>query len=55
MAPKEIMRRIRSRSSGKLFEDFPYLRKKLWGGIYFPSAEAMLWCALNRNEKGNSH
>jgi len=31
MAPSEIMRRIKGRSSSKLFEDFPHLRKRFWG------------------------
>ena len=31
MAPSEIMRRIKGRSSSKLFEDFPKLRKRFWG------------------------
>ena len=31
MAPSEIMRRIKGRSSNKLFEEFPSLRKRYWG------------------------
>lgn len=31
MAPSEIMRRIKGRTSSKLFEDFPHLRKRFWG------------------------
>ena len=31
MAPSEIMRRIKGRSSRKLFEFFPELRKRYWG------------------------
>ncbi len=31
MAPSEIMRRIKGRSSSKLFEDYPKLRKRFWG------------------------
>jgi len=31
MAPSEIMRRIKGRSSTKLFESFPDLRKRYWG------------------------
>jgi len=31
MAPSEIMRRIKGRSSSKLFEEFPHLRKRYWG------------------------
>ena len=31
MAPSEIMRRIKGRSSSKLFENFPELRKRYWG------------------------
>ena len=31
MAPSEIMRRIKGRTSRKLFEDFPLLKKRYWG------------------------
>ncbi len=31
MAPSEIMRRIKGRTSSKLFEEFPHLKKKYWG------------------------
>ena len=31
MAPSEIMRRIKRRSSAKLFESFPDLKKRYWG------------------------
>ena len=31
MAPREIMRRIKGRSSSKLFESFPELKKRYWG------------------------
>ena len=31
MAPSEIMRRIKGRTSSKLFEEFLHLRKKYWG------------------------
>ena len=31
MASSEIMRRIKGRTSSKLFEDFPHLRKRFWG------------------------
>ena len=31
MAPSEIMRRIKGRSSSKLFANFPALRKRFWG------------------------
>ena len=31
MAPSEIMRRIKGRSSTKLFESFPDLKKRYWG------------------------
>jgi putative transposase len=31
MAPSEIMRRIKGRSSSKLFEEFPLLKKRYWG------------------------
>ncbi len=31
MAPSEIMRRVKGRSSSKLFEEFPALKKRYWG------------------------
>ena len=31
LAPGEIMRRIKGRSAGKLFEEFPQLKKRYWG------------------------
>ncbi len=31
MAPSEIMRRIKGRSSSKLFEEFPVVKKRYWG------------------------
>ena len=31
MAPSEIMRRIKGRTSSKLFEDFPDIKKRYWG------------------------
>ena len=34
MAPSEIMRRIKGRSSAKLFESFSGLKKRYWGAIF---------------------
>ena len=31
MAPSQIMRRIKGRTSSKLLEEFPHLRKRFWG------------------------
>jgi len=31
MAPSEIMRRIKGRTSAKLFEEFPVIKKRYWG------------------------
>ena len=31
MAPSEIMRRIKGRSSNKLFSEFPAIKKRYWG------------------------
>ena len=31
MAPAEIMRRIKGRTSSKLFEEYPHLKKRYWG------------------------
>ena len=35
MAPSEIMRRIKGRSTRKLFEAYPELRKRYWGGHFW--------------------
>ena len=35
MAPSEIMRRIKGRSTRKLFETYPELRKRYWGGHFW--------------------
>jgi len=35
LAPSEIMRRIKGRSSRKIFEYFPIIKKKYWGRGYF--------------------
>ena len=34
LAPSEIMRRIKGRTSSKLFEEFPHVKKRYWGGIF---------------------
>ena len=34
MAPSEIMRQIKGRTSSKLFEEFPHLKKRYWGGTF---------------------
>ena len=31
MAPSEIMRRIKGRTSSKLLDEFPHLKKRYWG------------------------
>lgn len=31
LSPSEIMRRIKGRSSSKIFQDFKYLKKRYWG------------------------
>jgi putative transposase len=31
MSPSEIMRRIKGRTSTKLFEEFPHMKKRYWG------------------------
>jgi len=31
ISPSEIMRRIKGRTSSKLFEEFPHLKKRYWG------------------------
>ena len=31
LSPSEMMRRIKGRSSSKLFEEFPHVKKRFWG------------------------
>lgn len=31
LSPSELMRRIKGRTSSKLFEEFPHLKKRYWG------------------------
>ncbi len=31
LAPSEVMRRIKGRTSSKLFEEFPHVKKRYWG------------------------
>ena len=31
LAPSEIMRRLKGRTSSKLFEEFAHIRKRYWG------------------------
>jgi len=34
ISPSEIMRRIKGRTSTKLFQEFPQLKKRYWGNIF---------------------
>ena len=31
LAPSEVMRRVKGRTSSKLFEEFPHVKKRYWG------------------------
>ena len=31
LSPAEIMRRVKGRTSSKVFEEFPHVKKRLWG------------------------
>ena len=46
MAPSEIMRRIKGRSSSKLFAEFPHLRKRFWGRHFWACG---FFCASSGN------
>lgn len=46
MAPSEIMRRIKGRSSSKLFAEFPHLRKRFWGRHFWARG---FFCASSEN------
>ena len=36
LAPSEVMRRVKGRTSSKLFEEFPHVKKRYWGRNYSP-------------------
>ena len=36
MAPREIMRRLKGRTSSQLCEEFPHIRKGSWGSKFWP-------------------
>lgn len=46
MAPSEIMRRIKGRTSSKLFGVFPHLRKRFWGRHFWAGG---YFCASSGN------
>ncbi len=46
LAPSEIMRRIKGRSSSKLFSEFPHLRKRFWGRHFWARG---YFCASSGN------
>jgi putative transposase len=48
MAPSEIMRRIKGRSSSKLFADFPHLQKRFWGRHFWARG---FFCASSGNDE----
>ena len=48
MAPSEIMRRIKGRSSSKLFESFPELKKRYWGRHFWARG---YFCVISGNVK----
>ena len=50
MAPSEIMRRIKGRSSSKLFSEFPHLRKRFWGRHFWARG---FFCAGDRRDDKN--
>ena len=46
MAPSEIVRRIKGRTSSKLFAEFPHLRKRFWGRHFWARG---YFCASSGN------
>ena len=46
IAPSEIMRCIKGRSSAKVFESFPELKKRYWGGAFL--GERVFLCDVRR-------
>ena len=51
MAPSEIMRRIKGRTSSKLFEGFSHLKKRYWGKAFL--GERVLLCYGGANDRGD--
>ena len=51
MAPSEIMRRIKGRTSSKLFEELPALRKRYWGQHFLGTK--LLLCDGWRDQRGD--
>ena len=45
LAPSEIMRRIKGRSSTKLFEEFPTLKKRYWGKHFWARGLCNSWAS----------
>lgn len=46
MAPSEIVRRIKGRTSSKLFAEFPHLQKRFWGRHFWARG---YFCASSGN------
>ena len=44
MAPSEIMRRIKGRTSRKLFEEFAHIKKRYWGRHLSLLGEGVFLC-----------
>ncbi len=51
MAPSEIMKRIKGRTSSKLFEEFPHLKKKYWGEAFL--GKGVFLCHGRPDDGGN--
>ena len=50
MAPSEIMRRIKGRSSSKLFAEFPHLRKRFWGRHFWAKGYCVSTIGLDEEQ-----
>lgn len=51
MAPSEIMRRIKGKTSSRLFEEFPHLKNRYWGAIFL--GERVFLCDGGADDRGD--
>ena len=51
LAPSEFMRRLKGRTSSKLFEEFAHIRKRYWGTVFL--GKRVFLCNGGANDRGN--
>ena len=50
LAPSEIMRRIKGRTSSKLFEEFPHIKKRYWGRHFWAKGYCVSTVGLDEEQ-----